>query len=184
MKEKWAWVKRYKGLYRVSTFGRVRSVTRKVKGRGGCERVIIGRIIRTSINKDNGRVQLTLYKKNVGIKHYVHRLVLEAFVGPCPPGMEACHFPDKNPTNNKLKNLRWDTLSNNQADRIKHGTMIVGEDNYSSVLTAGQVRHIKRVLKKRGHVWGVKAGLARKFNVSHLTVRDIDLGITWRHIHV
>jgi hypothetical protein len=50
----------------------------------------------------------------------VHQLVLEAFVGPCPPGMEACHFPDKTRTNNRLSNLRWDTHEGNVRDRMFH----------------------------------------------------------------
>lgn len=46
----------------------------------------------------------------------VHRLVLEAFLGPCPAGMEACHYPDRSPDNNALHNLRWDTHSENNKD--------------------------------------------------------------------
>jgi len=50
----------------------------------------------------------------------VHRLVLEAFAGPCPDGMEACHG-DGDPTNNRRLNLRWDTRSSNQLDTVRHG---------------------------------------------------------------
>jgi len=58
----------------------------------------------------------------------VHRLVLSAFVGECPPGMEACHN-DGRRSNNVLSNLRWDTPSNNQRDRVAHGTANVGAAN-------------------------------------------------------
>lgn len=51
---------------------------------------------------------------------YVHRLVLEAFVGPCPPGMEACHW-NGIPGDNRLHNLRWDTPSANNADILRLG---------------------------------------------------------------
>lgn len=51
----------------------------------------------------------------------VHPLVLEAFVGPRPPGMEACHA-DGNKTNNALSNLRWDTKRANELDAIRLGT--------------------------------------------------------------
>jgi hypothetical protein len=34
----------------------------------------------------------------------VHRLVLLTFVGPCPAGMEGCHDPDHDPSNNRLSN--------------------------------------------------------------------------------
>jgi len=51
----------------------------------------------------------------------VHTLVLEAFVGPCPPGEEALHADD-NPANNRWpENLSWGTRSKNLADRIANG---------------------------------------------------------------
>lgn len=50
----------------------------------------------------------------------VHRLVLEAFVGPCPPGMEARHL-DGNPANNVLRNLAWGTKSENELDKVRQG---------------------------------------------------------------
>jgi hypothetical protein len=49
----------------------------------------------------------------------VHRLILTAFVGPRPDGMEACHYPDPNKANNRLDNLRWDTHGENAKDRYR-----------------------------------------------------------------
>lgn len=46
----------------------------------------------------------------------VHRLVLEAFRGPCPPNMEALHLDDT-PTNNAINNLQWNTKKANGAAR-------------------------------------------------------------------
>lgn len=54
-------------------------------------------------------------------QRYVHDLILEAFVGPAPPGMEACHDPDHTPTNNAIANLRWGTRSDNVRDMIRQG---------------------------------------------------------------
>lgn len=51
----------------------------------------------------------------------VHQLVLEAFIGPRPAGMMACHN-DGNPANNRVENLRWDTQSSNIFDAIGQGT--------------------------------------------------------------
>lgn len=50
----------------------------------------------------------------------IHVLVLEAFVGPRPPGMHALHFDD-DPTNNSVTNLRWGTPSTNQLDAVRNG---------------------------------------------------------------
>ncbi len=70
-----------------------------------------------------GRYVVTCFRTESGktCTRYVHRLVLEAFVGPCPPGMVACHY-DGNSANNAVSNLRWDTQAGNIADKKRHGT--------------------------------------------------------------
>lgn len=50
----------------------------------------------------------------------VHVLMLTAFVGPRPPGMYACHYPDHDKQNNSLENLRWDTPRENAIDNYRH----------------------------------------------------------------
>lgn len=52
----------------------------------------------------------------------VHRLMLEAFVGPCPPGMECRHLNGV-ADDNRLENLCWGTHLENEMDRRRHGTM-------------------------------------------------------------
>ncbi|MDP7729539.1 HNH endonuclease [Mycobacterium sp. TY813] len=51
----------------------------------------------------------------------MHHLVLEAFVGPRPPGLEGCHG-NGDPADNSVANLRWDTRSANVFDSVRHGT--------------------------------------------------------------
>ncbi|MGH8035083.1 MAG: HNH endonuclease signature motif containing protein, partial [Lysobacterales bacterium] len=55
------------------------------------------------------------------VNRKVHRLVLEAFVGPCPDGMVGCHN-DGDTRNNRLSNRRWDTPGSNNRDKQVHGT--------------------------------------------------------------
>jgi hypothetical protein len=51
---------------------------------------------------------------------YVHSLILETFVGPCPSGMESCHWDDEG-LNNSVDNLRWGTRKENTQDAIRNG---------------------------------------------------------------
>ena len=56
------------------------------------------------------------------VSRFVHRLILETFVGPRPEGKEACHFPDHEKSNNALSNLRWDTHDENIEDNYRNVT--------------------------------------------------------------
>lgn len=104
------------------------------------------RKLKATTRKKNGYRTVVLRKPGDQEFHrYVHRLVLEAFVGPCPSGMEACH-KDGDGSNNKLSNLRWDTRRNNHGDKKRHGTTAKGEKNPQAILTEDQVGIIKRRL--------------------------------------
>lgn len=56
-----------------------------------------------------------------------HLMVLDAFVGPRPAGMEGRHFPDRDPGNNRIENLSYGTPRQNCADRDFHGTTARGD---------------------------------------------------------
>ncbi len=47
---------------------------------------------------------------------YVHRLVLETFIGPCPDGMWARHL-NSIKSDNRLENLEWNTPAINIQDK-------------------------------------------------------------------
>lgn len=99
------------------------------------------------------------------VRHYVHRLVLLAFVGPCPNGMQACHN-DGDRANNRLANLRWDTVSANHADKHAHGTSSAGERNGMARLTAAQAIAIRHERAS-----GVSAAeLSQRYGVSRANV--------------
>ncbi len=72
----------------------------------------------------------------------VHRVVMEAFVGPCPDGMEVCHG-DGDPMNARLDNLRYDTRKANHADKKRHGTSNSGSRHGNSKLTEDQVLRMR-----------------------------------------
>lgn len=66
----------------------------------------------------SGHLIVILGRKNNAL---VHHLVLKAFVGPQPLGLECCHR-DGDPANNEDTNLRWDTRQSNVHDMWRHGT--------------------------------------------------------------
>jgi len=108
---------------------------------------------------------------------YVHRLVLLAFVGPCPQGMQARHFPRRN--GNRLENLSWATPLVNQRDREIHGTHNKGRRNYGAKLTAQNVRAIRRI---EAWPYGTVVRLARKYRVSRTVIQYVRDMKGWRHI--
>jgi len=73
---------------------------------------------------------------------YVHVMVLTAFTGPCPPGMECLH-DDDDKTNNRLPNLSWGTHATNQRESALRNRTAMGERNGQAKLTDEQVSEIR-----------------------------------------
>lgn len=111
---------------------------------------------------------------------YVHRLVLEAFVGECPKGMQCRHFPDRNPRNNRLENLSWSTAKRNQADRVEHGTDFRGEKSPNAKLTKAKVRAIRAMCRRLGR--GSQRRVAAKFGIAQPYVSKIVRYQRWAHV--
>ena len=111
MTEKWLPVPSLGGRYEANANGCIRNSKTK-------------RILKGSLNKDGYRlVCLQDDEAKHGHRNYlVHRLVAEAFHGPCPDGQQVRHYPDRNPDNNRPDNLRYGTGSQNILDAVEHGT--------------------------------------------------------------
>ncbi len=111
--ERWLPLPGYEGLYDVSDHGRVRSwhpwrshpVPRE----------------RSQYVRPDGHMGVGLNKNGVQWSAKVHLLVMSAFVGPRPDGMETRHL-DGDPANNVLPNLAYGTKSENALDSVRHGT--------------------------------------------------------------
>jgi hypothetical protein len=113
--ERWLPVVGYEGSYQVSDHGRVRSINRRdIRGRALKGRMLKRRPL------PNGRPRVSLALGGKTVDAYPYRLVLEAFVGPCPDGMEALHRDDDF-NNNFLANLRWGTRTDNMRDMSRNG---------------------------------------------------------------
>jgi len=111
------------------------------------------------------------------VNYNVHILMALTFFGESN-GLEVRHL-DGNPLNNNKSNLKYGTTSQNQMDRIEHGTSNQGESHGNSILTESEVLEIRsRYVKgKYGFI-----RLGRDFNVSPATVQDIISRKNWKHI--
>lgn len=105
---------------------------------------------------------------------YIHRLVCEAFSGPCPEGME-CRHKDGDRSNNQSTNLAWGTRVEQNQDRNSHGTSNRGERHGLSKLTTEQVLEIRR-LAATGWTQG---DLAEQYGVCQQTISDIVVRRKW-----
>ena len=111
----------------------------------------------------------------------MHRIVLEAFVGPCPEGLEGAHL-DGNPRNNRVDNLSWATKKENMRHRDMHGHTSRGEHRALSVFKEHEVSEMRARYargEKRANI--VRDVVAEK-GCDPTVVRDI-LGFrTWKHV--
>jgi len=107
----WLPVVGFEGFYDVSDLGLVWTYRRKGT-KGG--------LLKTLLDNRNYQ-QINVCRDGVKIHTHVHVLVATAFHGPCPAGMECRHL-DGNRSNNVASNLAWGTASENNLDRVRHGT--------------------------------------------------------------
>ena len=178
--EQWKAIPGFPG-YEISDHGGVRSYWGRISnGIGkGCRMVLslcpqkyFGQYIGSS-----GYIQVRLRRDGRGYNKRVHQMILEVFVGPCPPGLDACH-EDGNRLKNRLDNLRWDTRKSNIRDTKRHGTAPIGVKHGMAKLTEEEVIEIRRL-----HAIGLfHREIAVMFNVCPGTVGQIIRRKIWLHI--
>ena len=177
MNQIWKPVPGYEGIYEVSNLGGVRALDRYTPpgGRATNGRHYKARSL-TPWTADSGHLKVRLYNRARGVVKTlsVHRLVLLAFVGEPPAGHECCHN-DGNPANNTIHNLRWDTNSENQRDRIRHGATMKGEASPYAKLTEKDVRAIRADTR-------MLAAIAADYGVIVSTISHVKTRRNWSHI--
>lgn len=178
--EKWIPIDGYVGRYEVSNYGNVRShpTLRKVLARDGKTINYAkwpGRNLKPVLRSD-GRYQVSLCGDG-GIRKeaLIHALVLEAFVGPRPEGMNGLHG-DGNSKNNNLSNLRWGTQKENIDDAIKHGTQVMGESHGMRKLSKNDVLEIRAAGRRETQ------RLAEKFGVTRSAISRARNRYTWKSV--
>jgi hypothetical protein len=150
----------------------------EVSERGDIRRIVMrfGKIgLRKPYVGSNGRLLIVMRHHGLRRACHISRLVLEAFVGPSPSDTHQGAHNDGDPFNNHWKNLRWATPSENQMDRVAHGTSNRGERFGRARLTEEQVREIRYAR----HIGESSHDVGPRFGVAASTVRSIWSRKSW-----
>lgn len=184
--EEWRPIAGFEGRYEVSNLGRVRSLRRLDGGR--VDRPRAEPLVMRLQRQRTGYLAVSFGSKLM----LVHRLVLTAFSGSCPPGHQSAHANGQR-DDNRAENLTWKTARDNAQDRVRHGTCLSGDLNpmrqhperaargervKTSKLTPVLVREIRAA---------VAAGepgraIAARFGVTAPNVYAIASRRTWAHV--
>lgn len=135
----------------------------------------------------NGKYPMVLlFSQDHRKPRYIHRLLLEAFIGPCPDGKE-CNHKDGNRENYSLSNLEWITKSENGLHAYRTGLKKSrigcpgkkGEKHPLHKLKDGEVYLIKKLLASHKFFHSF---IAKMFRVNRVTITYIAIGKNWGHI--
>lgn len=176
MEDFWKDVAGYEGCYQVSPLGDVRSLSRRIP-RGTGFMALKGRVL-VPAKAGRGYPFVVLYVGGTKKSAYVHRLVAEAFIGPCPPNREVNH-KDGNKDNNSVGNLEYVSRAENLRHARESGLLrLVGADNPRCKYSEAQIR------KAYGLVASGKRHreAAEATGVDQGTVESVVRGKNWRHL--
>lgn len=168
---RWLPIAGYEGFYEVSDRGQVRSLDRDVPHHSGGTKHIRGRVLALTAGP-HGHLYVALWRDGSQEKRYVHRLVLEAFDRPCPPGLEALHGSAGPADNRWPEAIHWGTHVENAIDMHRDGT--VTAKLTAEIVLACRARHA------RGETY---AAIAADYpQVSKRAIEAAVTGQNWGHL--
>lgn len=115
MSENWKPIPGFSGRYDVSDLGRIRSW---VPWRGQSS----PRFLTPHSKGTSEHLMVNLRLNGKRVPTLVHRAVLAGFIGDPPADRPITRHLDGNPVNNMLSNLAYGTPSENELDKVLHGT--------------------------------------------------------------
>lgn len=170
-REVWRPVVGYEGKYEVSNLGRFRRIGGRAR-----EKVVKYYLLKGSITV-YGYNHIVFHRDGKQKSFRSARIVMQAFRGPCPAGMEVLHRNSRR-TDDRLCNLRYGTRADNELDKVLAGTSNRGERHGMAKLAEASVRRIRILL-----IGGVtQKSIAKRFNVNSSTISAISRGILWKHL--
>lgn len=169
--EEWRPVVAYPTQFEVSSLGRVKRLP--WKRRHWCGRMIPQPEAILKQSNHSGGYRIVALRD--GKKHYVHRLVMAAFVGEAN-GCDVNHT-DGDKSNNRLDNLEYCDRLHNVRHAIRTGLQNnAGERNGMHKYTAEQIRSAYYMIRG-GHTY---ASTAKATGVSEAVIEQVVAGARWK----
>lgn len=138
----WVPISGYEGLYEVSSAGEIRSLPRIDR---------FGRNIRGMVLKlykhSNGYSAVGLCKCGVKTHYLVHRIVAANFIGEPPDGFVANHI-NGNKKDNRVENLEWCSMADNNKHAHRTGLNYISQKNRSCTSERMKKRHAESRKRK------------------------------------
>lgn len=104
----------------------------------------------------------------------VHKLMAITYFGQIPKNMNVCHI-NGNAKDNRLENLRIDTRSSNEKDKILHGTSNRGTKNGQNKYNNETIIIVKSLIKSGARLTDVE----RFTQIPYATLRHIKNNTRW-----
>lgn len=176
--EQWKKIEEFNYEYEISSYGRIKSVENVIVRGNGWKYTRKSKILKPSVSGGYLRGAVCVNKKMIPYK--IHRLVALAFIPNNENKKEVNHI-DGNKLNNHVENLEWCTRQENIEHCIlnKLQKPFKGEEIGNSKLLEFQVIEIRNKFKPRVYS---RAKLAKEYNVSEATIKDILYKRTWIHL--
>jgi hypothetical protein len=166
MKEEWRVIPGY-SRYEASSRGRVRRPDYIYRTPPG--------LVSVGTHRDGYPTVTITGDDGVNRKLFVHTVVCAAFLGRRPKGKQVCHHNGIK-TDNRIRNLRYDTRLGNKADDFRNGVVSMGEEHYAAKITIADALSIyARCAKNEDH-----AAIAGDYGLSRSSVSNICRRKTWK----
>lgn len=161
MKELWRNIDGYKGMYQISSIGRVRSYKYKNP-----------RILKPRKN-NNGYLYINLSIDGKYKSFTIHRLVAIYFLG---KSNLTVNHKNCNKLNNCVENLEWISQQKNTDHAKLNNLLSTGERNGRSKLIERDIK----VIKYKSRLGKSSRTIAKEFGVSKTAIQEILNNISWK----
>ena len=157
--ERWKPVKSFEDAYQISSWGRVKSVSRPKHIPNGEMRMSSERTLKPGKVK-SGYLLAFLYKDSKRFCPLIHRLVAEAFI-PNPACLSQVNHKDGDKTNNRVSNLEWCSCKSN----MRHATRLLGRGHGEKIFQCSKDNNIIKC-------WANAGEASEKLKINRANIRQ------------